>query len=218
MSVGEYEEEPVRGLPDYLPPGEDLLWQGEPDFRTLAESVFYLRRISIYFAFLILVHLGFQLSGGAGVVDVLLGSSWMIGLGVCGLAIIATLAWAYARSTVYTITSKRVVIRSGVAMPMMINIPLPVITAADMRHFRNGAGDIVLSLQQQKRLSYLFLWPNVKAWKFSPTLPALVCLTNVDEAAAALAQALEGTRDNTLETAEVEPQREATAGALLGAS
>jgi hypothetical protein len=40
MSVGEYEDEPVRGLPDYLPDDETLVWQGEPDFKVMARRVF----------------------------------------------------------------------------------------------------------------------------------------------------------------------------------
>ena len=33
---GDYEFEPVPGLPEELPPGEMLLWQGAPDWKTIA--------------------------------------------------------------------------------------------------------------------------------------------------------------------------------------
>jgi hypothetical protein len=65
MSVGEYEHEPVRGLPEYLPDDETLVWQGEPDWRVMARRVFHLRSVGIYFALLIAVHLGSSSTGVA---------------------------------------------------------------------------------------------------------------------------------------------------------
>ncbi|MDP5053071.1 MAG: PH domain-containing protein, partial [Congregibacter sp.] len=100
MSVGEYEDEPLRGLPEYLPPDETLIWQGEPDFKVMARRVFHVRAVSLYFAALILVHLAFQASGEATLTEVLLGSSWMVGLGILAIGILSLLAFAYARTTV----------------------------------------------------------------------------------------------------------------------
>jgi hypothetical protein len=40
--MNEYENEPVRGLPETLPPGETLLWQGEPDWLSMARRTFRL--------------------------------------------------------------------------------------------------------------------------------------------------------------------------------
>jgi len=36
LDLGEYEYEPVPGLPQRLPQGERILWQGAPDWQTLA--------------------------------------------------------------------------------------------------------------------------------------------------------------------------------------
>ncbi|MEL7044767.1 MAG: photosynthetic complex putative assembly protein PuhB [Pseudomonadota bacterium] len=190
MSVAEHEHEPVRGLPDYLPEGETLVWRGEPDFRVMARRVFHLRSVSIYIGLLLCAHLGFQLYSGGDIVSVILGSSWMLGLGLTAIGIIALLAWAYTRSTVYTITNKRVVLRLGVALPMMVNLPLPIVGAADLRRYGDGSGDIMFTLAQKKKLSYFLLWPSIKPWQFKPVVPALRCLRNVDEAAAAVAAAV----------------------------
>ena len=190
MSVAEHEHEPVRGLPDYLPEGETLVWRGEPDFRVMARRVFHLRSVSIYIGLLLCAHLGFQLYSGGDFVSVVLGSSWMLALGLTAIGIITLLAWAYTRSTVYTITNKRVVLRLGVALPMMVNLPLPIVGAADLRRYADGSGDIMFTLAQKKKLSYFLLWPSIKPWQFKPVVPALRCLRNVDEAAAAVAAAV----------------------------
>jgi hypothetical protein len=49
----EHEFEPQRGLPQALPPGERMLWQGAPDWRVLARDVMHLRALSGYFAALL---------------------------------------------------------------------------------------------------------------------------------------------------------------------
>ncbi|WP_439102472.1 photosynthetic complex putative assembly protein PuhB [Congregibacter sp.] len=207
MSVGEYEDEPVRGLPDYLPSDETLIWQGEPDFKIMARRVFHVRNVAIYFAVLIVIHLGVQTTRGGSLSDIILGSSWMIGLGVLAVGILTLLAYAYARTTIYTLTDKRLVLRSGVAIPMMVNIPLSIVTAADMSKQPDGSGDIVLSLEQKKRLSYMMLWPNVRSWKWNPTQPALRSIRNVEELAASLASVVSSVQPTRGESASVESQR-----------
>lgn len=227
MSVGEYENEPVRGLPEYLPDDETLVWQGEPDFRTMARRVFHVRTVSIYFLTLIALHLAFQISSGGSALSALLGSSWMLGMGLAAIAILTVLAWAYARSTVYTLTNKRLVIRSGVAVPMMVNIPLSTVEAADMREFKDGSGDIILSLDASKRLSYMMIWPNVRSWKFKPVLPALRSLANVKGVAEALGSVVQSTpqqspaagSERRVERTTVRTTGErASSGQMLGAS
>lgn len=187
MSVGEYEHEPVRGLPEYLPEGEKQVWQGAPDWLVMARQVFHVRTVAIYFALLIAVHMASQLSGGAALGSVLLGSGWQLGLGLAAICILLVLARAYAGTTVYTLTNKRLVIRSGVAMPMMVNIPLELVISADLRAFSDGSGDIVLTLDQQRKPSYLLLWPNVRPWHFSQVKPALRSISDVRAVAESLA-------------------------------
>lgn len=219
MSVSEYEEEPVRGLPGYLPPDETLIWQGEPDFKVMALRVFHVRTVSLYFAALIAVHLAVQASGSASLADVLLGSTWMLGLGVLAIAILCALALAYARTTVYTLTDKRLVLRFGVAMPMMVNVPLSIVTAADLRRFADGSGDIILSLEQKKRLSYMMLWPNVRGWRINPVQPALRSIVNVDELAASLASVVSSaTKPARAESTTVVSQTSSDQSAMLAAS
>jgi hypothetical protein len=50
--VREYTSEPVRGLPENLPEGEHILWQGGPKWTALAVRALHVRAVAIYFALL----------------------------------------------------------------------------------------------------------------------------------------------------------------------
>ena len=49
----EHEFEAAPGLPEPLPPGERVLWQGMPDPARLAQTAFHLRGIIVYFALML---------------------------------------------------------------------------------------------------------------------------------------------------------------------
>ena len=65
---------------------------------------------------------------------------------MCALAILLVLAWASARTSVYTITSKRIVMRIGIALPMALNIPFRLIGNAALKTQSDGSGDIPVAL------------------------------------------------------------------------
>ena len=112
----EYEFEPQYGLPERLPAGESILWQGSPDYRTLARRVFHLRKLALYFALLIAATAGPVLGAGGSLIEALVAVKWLAPLSALGLASVAMLAWLTARTTVYTLTSKRVVMRVGIVL------------------------------------------------------------------------------------------------------
>ncbi|MBT5209757.1 MAG: PH domain-containing protein, partial [Halieaceae bacterium] len=56
MAVREYEYEPINGLPENLPEGESIVWQGAPRWTALANRVFQVRTLALYFAALIGIH------------------------------------------------------------------------------------------------------------------------------------------------------------------
>ena len=64
MSHEHFDFEPVRGLPALLPAGEKLLWQGSPDWRSLAVRAYHVRKIAIYFLLLVLWRIGIGISSG----------------------------------------------------------------------------------------------------------------------------------------------------------
>ena len=51
--VHEHEFEPQHGLPERLPAGEHLLWQGTPDWRVIARRVFHVNKVAAYFALML---------------------------------------------------------------------------------------------------------------------------------------------------------------------
>lgn len=165
MSI-EYEIEPIPGLPGNLPPGEHIVWQGSPDWQTLARAVFHTRLVAIWFV--IVASLAF-VAGGTG----LKGGLATLVAAVIGLGVLYMLARAGARSTIYTLTNRRVVMRFGVSLPKCINLPLAAIGAADVRQLGNGNVDIVLRPVQRFPLGWLQMWPHVQPWKVAEPQPML---------------------------------------------
>lgn len=176
----EHDNEPIPGLPGFLPAGEEIIWQGAPDWKRLAMSAFHVRGIAVYFAVLALF---------GAVQGSWLGAMITIGVGLAGLAVLALLAWGSARTTVYTLTNKRIVMRIGIALPTCINLPLSLIGSADLSLNRDGTGDIPLQLLGQQRLGYLGLWPHARPWKLNEPQPMLRALPDAQAVAAMLARA-----------------------------
>jgi hypothetical protein len=188
--MNEYEYEPIRGLPERLPEGEYIIWQGEPEWGALARRVFHVRAVMVYFALLLAWYLWTRVSTGTSPVGLLSAASWPLMLGTTALIILYGLAWAFARSTVYTLTNRRIVMRFGVAIPMMINVPLDKIESADLAAY-GEFGDIALTLAPGERISYLALWPHARPWHIARVKPMLRGLPNVAVATALLADAVQ---------------------------
>jgi hypothetical protein len=172
------EPEALWGLPEDLPSGERIVWQGQPVWRDMALRVFHVRKIAIYFAILAAVHVAFQIYEGAGWAAAAMGAAWLILLGASALLVLGVLAKLYANTTIYTITNHRLVLRFGVALPMMINIPWHRVTAADLQLGGHNTGSIALTVAPGQKLSYWLLWPYAKPWRFSPVQPMLRCISD----------------------------------------
>lgn len=177
----EYEIEPIKGLPGNLPRGESIVWQGSPDWRGLARGVFHTRLVAIWFG---LVAMLAFVAGGTG----LTGAVVTLGVAGLGLAILAGLAWAQARTTVYTLTEKRLVMRFGIALPKCINLPLSLVASADLRPVGTHYVDIVLALNGRFPLGWLQMWPHVRPWKLAVPQPMLRAVP--DSLVAVLAETL----------------------------
>jgi hypothetical protein len=175
----EYEVEPIPGLPGHLPPGEHILWQGSPDRAALARGAFHTWLIGGYFAVLATV----AVAGGSSV-----GMTTTIGLGVTGVALLHLLAWASARSTIYTLTNRRIVMRIGVAVPKCINLPLAQIGSVDLAEHTDGTGDLPLALTGQPVLGYVALWPHARPWKLARPQPMLRAVPDAANVAALIAR------------------------------
>jgi len=188
--VNEHEFEPVRGLPEVLPPGEQLLWQGTPRWQSLAIGAFHARKVGLYFGALIAIDAVASLATGRPAGAVAISAAGLVVLALAAVGLLALLAWLTARSTVYTLTTRRIVMRFGVALPMTINLPYAVIESASLRERRDGSADIPVALSRGSRVGYLITWPHVRPWQFARPQPMLRAVPDGRHVAGLLADAL----------------------------
>lgn len=182
--------EPVRGLPEAPPPGEEILWQGRPLVMPLAREALCLNWVLGYFALLILWRIGASSASMPLGPAILTGIPFLV-LAVIVTAILLAIAWVQARATVYTITNERVAMRIGAALTLTLNLPFPKIVAADLDLRKSGTGTIALRTVGEVSLSYMILWPHVRPWHMKQTQPALRCIPDAAKVAAVLAEAAE---------------------------
>ncbi len=194
QATGEHDDEPQNGLPEALPAGERLLWQGSPDWRVLARHGFHFNAFVAYFAALTVWRgAAVALDGGsAGAVAVAV--LWTLPLAALALGFIVLLAWLVGRSAVYTLTDRRVVMRVGIVLTVTFNLPLTRIHGVSLHgHGRGGSsrsGDLALQLHPYDRIGYVHLWPHARPWRFSRPEPLLRALPQAEAAAKLLVQAL----------------------------
>jgi hypothetical protein len=212
--VTEYENEPVRGLPGMLPAGEEILWQGSPDWRMLARTAYSTRIVAGYFMVLAGWALGSALVWRGGFVGV----EMTVGLGVIGLALLHVLAWASARTTVYTLTNRRIVMRIGIAVPKCVNLPLRTIGAVDLATHADGTGDIPLVIAGPAKLGILALWPHARPWKIVTPQPMLRAIPDAQAVAALVVQACRSTSPEARASMAETPAQRAPAFAQAAAA
>ncbi len=182
--------EPIPGLPEELPKGERILWQGAPRWQGLARHAWHTRKVLAYCLILIVWVAATNFAEGATVASVLASLAWPIALSASLLAILHGLAVWMARSTIYTITNRRVVMRFGIVLPMSINLPFVRIESAALKRHGDGSGDIPLTLKGEDRFAWLHLWPHARPWRIRRSEPMLRDLDDVEDVAALLAHAM----------------------------
>jgi hypothetical protein len=189
--MSEFEFEPVPGLPAELPPGEQLLWQGSPAWSSVAAHVLHLRMVSYYFGAVILLRLAAGLYLGQTLPSIAVSMSWLTLLGVGTVGFLAWVARLIAAGTIYSVTSRRIVMRFGMVVPISINIPFKVVRSAALRSYDDGTGDIPLQLSGNGRIAYPHLWPHAMPWAMRNPQPMLRGVPDARSAASVLARALE---------------------------
>jgi hypothetical protein len=187
--VREHEVEAAPGLPEPLPVNERLLWQGGPDWRRLAIDAFHVRKVALYFALILLARGGFVLSDGGGAAKALIAMLWLTPFVAFAVGALLALAWMTGRTTIYTITSKRVVMRIGIVLTVTFNLPFKHIAGAGLRLTRDGHGDIPLQLTAGNRIAFLHLWPHVRPWRIGRPEPMLRALPEAQRVAGILTAA-----------------------------
>lgn len=168
--------EPQHGLPERLPASERLLWQGSPEASMVWRRIFHGTTFSFYFAVLLAWQVAGLLADGAATAEALRIAARVAPLYAIALGLLAIAAWLTARTTVYTLTERRVVMRIGIVLTVSYNLPLRCIDAAHLRPLARGVGDIALELKPATRIAFLHLWPHTRPWYVKRTQPMLRCL------------------------------------------
>ena len=186
----EHEFEATHGLPEALPEGEVQRWQGSPSAWLLARQALHIDLVLAYFGALLTWRGVASWYDGASLGGTLLAMAGMLPLIVLALGLLAGIAWLMARTTVYTITNRRVVMRVGVVLSITFNLPFAQIASAGWRP-RGQGGEIVLSLSGTDRIAYLHLWPHARPWHLRRTEPMLRALADAPAVAKLLAEELQ---------------------------
>jgi len=192
MSHDDFDFDPVRGLPEVLPAGERMLWQGSPRWQDMALHAFHVRKVAVYFAVITLSVVVLRLADGATLLDALKPVLWYLPLTLVAVGLLSGLAWASAKTTIYTITTKRIVLRIGIALPMSLNVPFSLIENAGLRTYASGAGDIPVELKGDDRVAWLILWPHARPFHLKNPQPMLRAVPQAETVAKLLADALQG--------------------------
>ncbi|MCW2307782.1 photosynthetic complex putative assembly protein PuhB [Rhodobium gokarnense] len=218
--VREHEYEPVEGLPEKLPEGEFMLWQGRPDGRSIARRVMKTGWFAFYFLVLAAWAFTAGLYDGRGLGASTFSAGALVLFAAVLIGLLEAYAWGVHRTTMYTVTNRRVVMRVGVALPFTLNLPFSKIASADLATGKRGIGDIAMALRADERVSWLMMWPHVRPWRMFRCEPALRCIPEAEKVAGILGKALSdylaGHADEApriaVTTAGPETSRQRTAG------
>ena len=153
----------------------------------MALHVFHVRTLAIYFSVMVVLQALYLLGEPQARLLVPLATS--VALSLTALGLLTWLAWLTARTALYTLTSKRVVMRIGIVLTLTFNLPLRMVAAASVKPLKNGCGDIALKLAGDDHIAWLNLWPHAKPWALKNPEPCLRCIPDAVRVGERLAQA-----------------------------
>jgi hypothetical protein len=208
---------PELRLPGPLPAGEAVLWRGQPQWRGLALHAFRVRQVAIYFGLLAVWRVALDVSAGEGIAAVAMTILWLFIPCIVACGVLSLLAWLSSRTTRYTITSRRIIMQFGVALPMTLNIPFRILGSAALRCYADGSGDIPLAISGNDRVAYLMLWPHVRPWRAARTEPMLRAIDDAKHVSEVLARAVVAAANATGSVAPIVAQEPMTGGTAIPA-
>ena len=190
MSHDDHTPEYRPGIPAPLPAGDRPLWQGSPRWQSLAIRALHVRKVALYFAVLVAWRVGAELAAGEPLGAALGAGAVFLVPAALAIGLLLLIAWQMARTTIYTITKERLILRFGIALPMTANIPFTLIESAALRSWNDGTGDIPVTVKPGNGVSWLVFWPHVRPWSFGNAQPMLRCIADAERVADLLAGAL----------------------------
>jgi hypothetical protein len=205
----DFDFELMPGVPSGLPKDESILWQGKPQPMALAREAYKINWIAAYMLAIVVWRAGGAYADGGSALMLATGLPYLV-LAGAGYAVIYLLAWAQARASIYTITSARVIMRVGAALPVTYTIPFLRIGTARLDLKPGGTGTIAIEITEGMRLSYAVLWPHLRPGFARQTQPAFRCIPDAGNVARLLADAAQAKLNEPVVTA-------APSGAVLAA-
>jgi hypothetical protein len=172
----EHEWEAAPGLPEALPAGEKILWQGCPNWAALAVHAFHVRKVSFYFALMMAWQIVSLHADGVDPLETFFYLMRSLTLSITAVCMLCMAAWWSARTTLYTLTNKRLIMRVGIVLSLTFNLPLRRIRAADVHRLPRDHADIALQLPNDDRIGWFHLWPHQRAWHVRHPQPTLRCI------------------------------------------
>ena len=188
MSEDDFAVEPIEGLPELLPKGEVILWQGRPNWLRLTIESLNLWWVIGYFGLLaawrflsVIDYMPFGTAISASIPFLFVAA--FVGLLLCGVVYIQ------AKATLYTITNRRVAMRIGAALTLTLNLPFTKIDNAAVAKKRGGFGNIAFETSGDTKFSFFVLWPHARSWYFGKPQPTLKCIPDIEKVSSILGEA-----------------------------
>ena len=170
---------PPKDILSAIPTGEKIVWYGRPDIRRFCLSAMGLKYVLVYLLFAIIFDIYSNLEGPGissyigGILPYILSFS-------LALILLVLIGISQVVSTFYVITSKRIIIKSGVALIFMLNVPFSKIYNIQKQELSDGTGSISLELLGNKRIPFFACWPSVRPWYFNNPQPTFRCISDVN--------------------------------------
>lgn len=170
---------------------EAIVWRGRPRFWPVARDVFHYRGVTAYFALLFALDAFQSWHKHLPVAKALHDTVPLVAITVVALGILAGLAFLTSRSTDYVVTSKRVILNYGLALPATLSLPYSKIGRAAVSINKDHTGDVALLLKAGNHMPYLKLWPLARAWHVTHPQPMLRCVPRAAFVGGLLTRALQ---------------------------
>jgi hypothetical protein len=185
----EHEFEAALGLPEPLPAGEKILWQGAPSWTAMAKHVFHLQWLTVYFAVIVVLQIASVSGSEGGLAEGWSSVALAVFLALVGLLLVGLLAYWSATTTMYTITNRRIVMRVGIVLTVTFNLPFKTLSSADLKLYKDGTGDIPMQIATGDKIAFFHLWPHVRPWRLAKPEPMMRCVPEAKQVATLLTEA-----------------------------
>jgi hypothetical protein len=181
--------------------------------------VLHVRAVVVYFTLLMAWRFAVDLHDGHSVADGMVSAAWILALATIALGLMVAYAWGVKRSTTYTVTSERLILRHGLALPVTVTVPLGLVESVDLKRHADGSGEIAIAVSPKARLAYVMIWPHARPWRFARPEVALRAIDDVDAVATKLAEALAtNVAPKVIHTIRTDPAAASVDGPIDGAS